>query len=159
MATTEKEKKWLAEYYVCWNATEAARRAGYKSPLKQGWQKKEKFADEIKTHIEELQMGADEVLIRLAEHARGSLADFADVTLLTDLKNHPKAHLVKKLRTDVSEGADGKINYRTHFELYDAQAALVHIGKHLGLFNDKVEHEHTGQVDVKVIGGVSLDDV
>ena len=43
-----QEEDWLNEYFQCWNATEAARRVGYKWPNKVGPAKKQKFADEVR---------------------------------------------------------------------------------------------------------------
>lgn len=81
-------------------------------------------------------MQADEVLYRLAEHARGSLADVLGGTprSIGDVLQSPKAHLVKS----VAETQHG-----IRVEIYDAQAALEKIGKHLGLFVER--HEHTGK--------------
>lgn len=93
---TEKERIWLNEYLKCWNATEAARRAGYKSPEKQGWQKKEKFADEIKKRVNDIAMSAEERLITLSEIARGAEKDsdrLAAVTLLGKLAGDYTKHI------------------------------------------------------------------
>lgn len=85
-------------------------------------------------------MNEAEVLARLAQQARGSLGDFKGVMTLDDLEGHPFAHLVKRVRVRTSETKDGKINYSFNIELHDAQSALVHLGRHHGLFTDKVEH-------------------
>lgn len=60
---------WIAEYLRCFNATEAARRAGYKHPNVQGSQKKSKFADEISEALEEKAMSAEEAMARLGDIA------------------------------------------------------------------------------------------
>lgn len=131
---TEKEQVWLNEYLKCWNATEAARRAAYKWPEKQGPQKLQKFADVIAQRIEEKAMSADEVLTRLADHAR---SDFGDALVidqnytgldLQQLKDLGLTHLIKKF----SQTKNGTV-----LEFYDAQAALVHLGRHHGLFVDR----------------------
>jgi hypothetical protein len=84
-------------------------------------------------------MPADEVLARLAEQARGTMAAF----LKTNADGEPTGfnlgpdtppHLIKKVSfTDKGVA----------FELYDAQAALVQIGKVHGLFTDRTEHSGT----------------
>ncbi len=131
-----KEKKWLNEYFQCWNATEAARRAGYKWPEKQGWQKKVKFSQEIEQHLKKGAMAADEVIYRLASHARSDLGAFlvkdgAQVAINWDkLVDAKLTHLVKSITPT---------KYGTRIEFHDAQAALVHLGKHHGLFTDKVK--------------------
>jgi phage terminase small subunit len=137
---SDKQTIWLTEYLKCFNATEAARRAGYKSPDKQGQEVKAKFADEIKAHIDELVMSADEALILLSEQARASLGDFAAVQVLADLENHPKARLVKSLASDVYEDKAGKVHYKARIELHDSQAAILNVLKIHGKFTEKVEH-------------------
>ena len=136
-----KEKVWLAEYYKCWNATRAAEQAKYKWPNKQGPRLLQKFADEIKAHVEKIQMDADEVLIRLGEQARAEYSQYlqSDGTVdLQQLIKDGKAHLVKKTKWD----KDGRLEV----EFYDAHSALVDIGKHLGLFKERIEQ------DIKVSG-------
>lgn len=134
--TSQKEKRWLDEYFQCWNATEAARRAGYKWPDKQGWQKKVKFADAITERLRKSAMSADEVLHRLASHARSDLGAFlvkdgkkitVDWNKLVEAK---LTHLIKS----IAPTAHG-----TRIEFHDAQSALVHLGRHHGLFTDKVK--------------------
>lgn len=143
-----KEKLWKAAYYQCWNATEAARRAGYQWPNKKGPLIKAKFADEIKAHIDELIMSADEALVLLSDQARGSLGDFADVQVLADLKDHPKARLVKSLVSDVYQDKGGQIHYKARIELHDQQRAIEDILKIHGKFTEKVEH--SGDVGLKI---------
>jgi len=133
---TAKEKVWLEEFFQCWNATEAARRADYKWPNKVGPEKKKKFADKISERLRENAMPADEVLSRLASHARSDLGAFlvkdgdkvnVDWDKLVDAR---LTHLVKAI-IPTSNG--------TRIEFHDAQAALVHLGRHHGLFTDKVK--------------------
>ena len=131
-----KEQVWLEEYLISFNATDAARRAGYKHPNVLGPTKKAKFAVEISERLAERAMSADEVLQRLAEQARGDAADFLDIdenVAIIDIGKMAaagKTHLIKKYRVS----KDG-----ISVELYDAQAALVHLGKHHGLFVDRKE--------------------
>lgn len=156
---TAKEKIWFSEYLKCWNASEAARRAEYKWPDKAGQKLKAKFTAEIKARIDEKIMSADEAMILLSDQARGSLAEFADVQLLADLKEHPKAHLVKTLTTDVYEDKAGKIHYKTRFELYDAQAALRDILRIHGKFANDAGSSEDKPVFVKFVKGIDPDDL
>ncbi len=77
-------------------------------------------------------MGADEVLARLAEQARAEQAEFINAggVDLAGLVVAGKARLIKGMK---------ETKYGTDIEFYDAQAALVHIGKNLGLFKDSKE--------------------
>lgn len=138
---SSKERLWKAEYFKCFNATEAARRVGYKWPNKVGPQKLKKFADEIEAYLKENLMSADEVLFRLADQARGSMEDFINIeTLITEeggfvddysvslekAARLGKLHLIKK----ISVGPE-----KVTIELHDSQAALKLIGQHHKLFS------------------------
>lgn len=152
---TDKQRVFIEHYLTCWNATEAARQAGYAHPNTQGPRLLVDvgIAEVIKARITEKAMTADEVLLRLAEQARGDMSDFVEdlgSAVRLDLKKAIKAgkfHLVKKY-SNTRQGVS--------VELYDAQAALVHIGKHHGLFVDRVEHG--GEIGVKEYRIVSPDD-
>lgn len=124
---SQQEQVWLAEYYQCWNSTEAARRANYKWPNKIGPAKKKKFAQEIEAYIAELTMSADEALMRLSYQARSSMADFVDISpsgqLRIDLVKAEKLDsldLIKRLKL----GKDQLGNDTVDIELHDAQSAL-----------------------------------
>ena len=141
---TDKQRVFIEEYLRCWNATEAARRAGYsaKTARQIGEENLSKpdIADAIKQRIAEKAMSADEVLLRLAMQARGEQDAFAEsdgrggiFINLQKLYDAGLGHLVKSITRD------GKTNRITKVEFYDAQAALLHLGKHHKLFTEKVE--------------------
>lgn len=133
-----KQQIFLEEYLKCWNASEAARRAGYKGRANTvgprllanvGIQKA------IQARLDELKMSADEVLVRLTDQARSSMADFVKVNedgqIKVSLANPDKLHLIKKISLTVEGGLQ--------IELYDAQDALKLIGQHHKLFTQKHE--------------------
>jgi phage terminase small subunit len=148
---TKKRRVFVEEYLRCWNATEAARRAGYAHPEVMGCRlrKVNVIADLIQERIAEKAMTADEVLLRLAEQARAEHSKYltSDGVNVKDLLRDGKGHLVKGIKPT---------RYGDDIEFYDAQAALVHIGKHLGLFREQVEH--SGSIGVRH-EPVSLDDI
>lgn len=132
MALNQKQRVFVEEYLTCWNATEAARRAGYAHPNMAGprLMVKDSIQEVVKQRISEKTMGADEVLTRLAEQARAEYADFAtprgiDIKRLVEAG---KARLIKKWSYN-------QMGYPI-LEFYDAQNALLHIGKHLKLFEE-----------------------
>lgn len=140
---TGKQKAFIDYYLQCgFNATEAARRAGYRGSygvlagIGHENLRKPKIAAEIRRRLRERTMMADEVLARLAEQARADPTDFytldEDGQPQIDLEKADalgKLHLIKKLYYDR--------NGRLRLELVDGQAALVQLGRHHGLFVDK----------------------
>jgi phage terminase small subunit len=164
MTLTHKQQLFVEHYLTCLNATEAARRAGYspKTAYSIGSENltKPEIAAEIDRRVSEVAMSADEVLRRLADHARGTIEDFVSfverddpvtgnketiaVIDLEHAREMGKLHLLKKLRED----KDGS---RT-IELHDPQAALGQLGRYHGLFLDKTAlTDPTGKHPVPVI--------
>lgn len=144
MALSAKRQAFIEEYLQCWNASEAARRAGYRGKANVvGPQLLANVSVQaaIKARLAEKAMTADEVLMRLAEHARGSMAEFIRVsetgTAWLDLRAAEKAgklHLIKSYQ----EASD---KFGAKLELYDAQAALALLGRAHKLFTDRTEHD------------------
>ncbi len=155
---TKKQIAFIEAYLKSWNATQAAKIAGYseRSAYSIGSEnlKKPEISEAIDARIAELKMSTDEVLIGLAEHARGSMADFISISewesgkgkdkqpryeAYIDLKkamDNGKLHLLKKIKFTVKTG---NTNERTtEIELYDAQAAKIALGRHHRLFADKI---------------------
>ena len=99
-------------------------------------------------------MSANEVLDRLAEHARADYKDFISINgngeIMLDMdRAEGKTHLIKKIsqRRMVRTTRDAEIDETTiSVELHDAQAALVTIGKHHKLWTDNVQH--SGSIEI-----------
>jgi phage terminase small subunit len=132
------------------NATDAARRAGYACPKEEGYRLKRRpdIAAVISERMADLCMEANEVLARLAEHARGSLQPFlreVNGELWPDLTTdeaQQHLHLLKKIKPKKRVGGsldDQWTETEIELELHDPQAALVHIGRHHKLFTDRLE--------------------
>jgi phage terminase small subunit len=143
VALNDKQQAFVEAYLATWNASEAARQADYAKPGQQGHRllKNVEIEAEIKQRIAEKAMTADEVLVRLAEQARNEHGAYISTSGAIDLRRliaDGKGHLIKGIK---------RTQFGDNIEFYDAQAALVHIGKHHGLFTDKVEH--SGEVEVK----------
>lgn len=157
MTLTSKRQVFVEEYLRCWNATEAARRVGYKHPNKMGPRlvKVGIIAEEIKRRIAEKAMATDEILLRLADQARTDVGPFIvkndndDLTLNWErLKQAGLTHLVKSLTPT---------RYGTKIELHDAQAALVHLARSHGMFKDRMDITSGGEPIVQKVKG--FDDV
>jgi len=126
-----REKIWLAEYLKSFNATDAARRAGYKWPDKIGPRNRQKFAALIDTELKDRALTPDQVIDRLSSHALAEYSEFINDDGEVDLKAMRaagKMHLVKGIKPT---------RYGDQVEFYDAQSALVHIGKHHKLFTEQ----------------------
>lgn len=139
MSLTNKQRVFVEEYLRTWNATEAARIAGYAYPNVEGPKNlvKPSIATEIKQRIDEKSMTADEVLLRLAEQARGEHGKYLtpEGVDLSRLLGDGKGYLIKK----VKQAKVGKAKTVTEVEFYDGQSALVHLGRYHALFTDKVK--------------------
>lgn len=157
-AKLKAQRQAFVEHYLeTWNASEAARRAGYskKTARQQGSRllTNVDIRRQIEARLTDIAMGPNEVLARLTEMATSSMEDFVNPDKLgvriVDLKRaaeRGKLHLVKK----VSETQHGLA-----VELHDQQAALVQLGRHYGLFVDRQEQtgKAGGPISIKVVYG------
>lgn len=137
MSLTNKQQAFISEYLKDFNATQAAIRAGYseKTAYAIGHEnlKKPDIAAEIQARIAERAMSSDEVLIRLAEQARGEYGRYVHedgYVEIDKMVKDGKAHLIKAVKPG---------QYGTVYEFYDAQSALALIGRHHKLFVDRTE--------------------
>lgn len=147
---SNRRRVFVEEYLRCWNASEAARRAGYKGRANTIGERLLSNVDIqtlIRARLDALKMGTDEVLARLAEHARGDIGEIITKTGRVDLalaKREGRTHLIKSVHRD--RGG-------SRVEMYDAQAALVQIGRALGMFVDKTAlTDPTGQKEFGTTG-------
>ena len=147
MSLTAKQRIFVEEYLRTWNATAAARAAGYAYPNVQGPENlvKHSIAAEIRQRLDERVMSANEVLTRTADIARGDLTEWIDADGrldVTALKASGKGHLLKKYRvtrrTHSTKGGDETETVTTEVELYPADAAHDRLMRYHGLYNDKV---------------------
>lgn len=159
---SNRQRAFIEYYLTCWNASEAARRSGYKGKnadvvgarmlVNVG------IAAAIEARMSEMVMGANEVLMRLGEHARNDGAEYVTVG-----ENKKPALDIERMIRDGKQRLIKGITYSRSgdviVELYDAQSALVHLGRHHKLFTDKVEESGKGEWILRVInGGDDVDD-
>lgn len=155
----DKQRVFIEEYLKDWNATQAAIRAGYseRTARQIGHENlaKPDIAAAIQQRISEKAMSADEVLTRLAEHARGSMGDFLDISAvgfeidLYSAKEKGLLHLIKKVRmrtvTTLSKDGTETETHDIEIELLDQQNALIQLGRHHKLFTDNTDLTSGGQ--------------
>lgn len=149
MALTAKQRVFVEKYLQSFNATEAARAAGYSEKTARfiGHENLTKpyIAEYIQARLNELKMSADEALLRTADIARGDLSAWIteDGEIdIASLKSSGKGYLLKKYRQTrrVRTTKDGE-EYETtttEIELYPADAAHDKLMRYHGLYNDKV---------------------
>lgn len=161
MKLTAKQIRFVDEYLVDFNATQAAIRAGYKAKTAHviGAEnlRKPKIAEEIARRQKDLQrrteISQDRVVKELARIAFADATDYAQVETRTvekddgtevsyqtgTLKN--TAELSPEQRAAISgikQGANG-----VEIKLHDKIKALELLGRHIGMFNDKLEVKAT----------------
>ena len=154
---TNKQKQFINEYLKCWNATQAAIRAGYseKTAYSIGPRllKDVEIKAVIKQRIDENAMTADEALQEMANIARGDITDLMvishagfTVELLDGDEVVPEAKNIRKIKQKVTtiigkkETDDDKEIVETEIEMYDRKDALKTILQHHGQLKDFVEN-------------------
>lgn len=147
MAMTVKRHRFVAEYLVDLNATQAAIRAGYakKGAKDQAYQLMQmpEVAEAIKAAMEErnkrLQVDADYVLHRLTEIDQLDLADIFDLDgKLIPIRQWP---LIWRQMVKEVDMKTGKVKF------HDKLRALELIGKHVNVNAFREQVNHTGEIN------------
>ena len=135
MAFTVRQQLFIDEYLKCWNASEAARRAGYTGDANTVGPRllaNVGIKETIERRKAELIMSPEEVAARLTEQGRAEYANYFMVDGF-DLERciaDGKGHLIKKIKP-TREGLE--------IEFHDPQAALVHVGRIHKMFTERAE--------------------
>lgn len=165
--TLNKKQQLFVDYYLqSFNATDAARRAGYGSKAlnvasvrTQGYLlvHNEEIKKEIQERLDEVHMSADEALKLLANIARGDLGDFITVekngNIFLDLSAKEKTKLIKRIKHKkvVYSGKNYDTEtYTEDIELYSALDALEKVLRVHGKFTEKMDITSNGETIVKV---------
>lgn len=154
---TDKQIVFVEAYLETFNATEAARRAKYKGSygtlrsIGSENLTKPNIRARINERLEEMAMGANEVLARISRMADSpDITDFIAEKELYDRDDEGRIYLVGyTLTVDLDAirkaGLGNQIKKITQtssgiqIEWYDAHAALRDLGRYHKLFTDKVE--------------------
>ncbi|EOP85978.1 hypothetical protein IGM_04353 [Bacillus cereus HuB4-4] len=161
MRLTPKQQRFIEEYLVDLNATQAAIRAGYSQKTARKIGQENLTKPDIQTAIEEAmderskraEITQDMVLEELAKIAFSDMKDFASWATETKSKLVKKDDEFEKIEWDEfvfryknSEQIDGAVVKKVGtnkdgetIELHDKLRALGMIGKHLGMFKEKKE--------------------
>ena len=165
-----KQQIFVDEYLKCWNASEAARKAGYskKTAGSIGSENltKPEILEEIQARLKASHMSADEALDLLSAQARGDMAKLMDVSGMgfnLDMQKAQEAGLTKlikkvKQKTTIynakKESEEDREVTELELELYDAQAAIDKILHIHGKFVDRHDITTNGEKITVTIKGV-----
>jgi phage terminase small subunit len=162
---SNKQKRFIQEYLIDLNATQAAIRAGYKKnyadrmghKLVENSRVKEAIQKAMDERSKRTEITADMVIQELAKLGFSNMRTFTKwgprgVTLLdSDELTEDDAACVSEVSETVTESGGS-----VRFKLHDKKGALELLGKHLKLFTDKVEHSGKIEYGIKLPG--DLDD-
>jgi len=156
---TAKQKRFIDEYLIDLNATQAAIRSGYSEKTAEaiGFEnlRKPKIEAEVRRRMKDrekrTEVTQDRVLKELAKIAFSDIKDFLEFkTAETKIGENDDGDPIIDYQTIInlkdSADVDGSLISEVQlkdgtlkFKLHDKMAALDKIGKHLGMFTDKVE--------------------
>lgn len=152
---TAKQQRFCDEYLIDLNATQAAIRAGYSPKTAEQTASRlltiVKVSDEIAREMAERSkrtgINQDRVVQELAKLAFVNIADVVDLDSATVKETATGEDLacIQSVKIKPSEfGTEREI------KLYDKKASLELLGKHLGMFKDKLEVEADMELKVTV---------
>ena len=157
---TEKQKRFAEEYLVDLNATQAAIRAGY-SPDTANEQGSRLLANvNIKNTVDKLiaersrrtGINADRVIREIAKIAfvnAGEIVDLDTALLMDKISDDDMAAIQSvKVKTFGEDGVEREV------KLADKLKALELLGKHLGLFKDKLEVDGSVRSELSALSGI-----
>lgn len=140
---SKKQQAFVEAFLITWSGTKAAEMAGYKHANHIQYQllHTPNIEAAIQSRLEEMAIAANEVIARLCEQATVNKADFFNFDTydngkmkMTDVKweeIYKRGHLIKGIT--YNRKGDPVL------EFYDAQNALINIGKYLKLFSEQVD--------------------
>lgn len=160
---TAKQQRFCDEYLIDLNATQAAIRAGYSPKTAEQTASRlltiVKVSDEIAREMAERSkrtgINQDRVAQELAKLAFVNIADVVDLDSATVKGTATREDLacIQSVKIKPSEfGTEREI------KLYDKKASLELLGKHLGMFKDKLEVEADMDLNITVEYGDENED-
>lgn len=151
---TERQKRFVDEYLIDLNATQAAIRAGYseKTAYRIGAEllQKTSVAEQIEkrkaARVRRTEITQDFVLTELMKIAASNGTDFATVgkrnrVTLTPTDDLPPEKCAAV--ASIKKGARGAVEVKT----YDKLKALELLGRHLGMFDKKPDDENIEDIN------------
>lgn len=160
---TAKQKRFIDEYLVDLNATQAAIRAGYsaKTAVEIGYEnlRKPHIAAELEKRGKKLQKKTEITQEMVAEELRriafSLMSDYIEWGL-NGVRLKDSSELTPEQIAAVAEISESVTlnGGTTRIKLYDKLSALEKLGKMLGMFVDRHEHQVEGGLTVEVLRDV-----
>lgn len=159
---TAKQQRFCDEYLIDLNATQAAIRAGYKANKKNtfeviGYQLLqktsvlEKIQQEMAKRSKRTGINQDRVIQELARIAfvnASDVIDPEDASVRTDATEDDLA-CIQSVKVKTMDGEKGS-SIEREVKLNDKMKALELLGKHLGMFKDKIELESDMELNINI---------
>jgi phage terminase small subunit len=151
---TEKQKLFIKEYLIDFNGAQAAIRAGYSkdtariiaSELLTKLNIQDAVNKEIEKRNQRLEVKQDRVVHELAKIAFSSIDSYLDSEGNIDLSqiDNINSSMVKEVKSHKKMICGGEndrdiLDESVSLKLHDKMKALELIGKHLGMYTDKVD--------------------
>jgi hypothetical protein len=162
---TYKQRAFINEYLLDFNATQAAIRAGYseKTAYSIGSEnlRKPEIFDEIQRRLNERALTAEEALDIISQQGKADMGDYLETTRLgfslnlSNIKERGLSRPIKKIKqrttTFISKKEDDEDRevHEIEIELYDAQAASDKILRVHGRY--KNPENDLGQITLKIV--------
>ncbi len=158
---TTKQKRFCNEYLIDLNATQAAIRAGYSVDNAKVIGCENLTKPNVKSYLDRIiakrevrtEITQDKVLNELEKIGFANIDDYVvvdsssgyDKVIIKDTKDIPDDRI--SAISSIKQGANG-----VEVKLHDKVRALENIGRHLGMFKDKLEISGTNEIQVKLEG-------
>lgn len=162
---TKKQKRFVEEYLIDLNATQAAIRAGYSPNTARSIGNENLTKPDIKAAVDKAKaerskrtgINQDRVIQEIAKLAFLNPTDVIDMDKATvkGEANRDDTACIAAVRVKNIPTADGLITER-EVKTYDKLKALELLGKHLGMFTDKMKLD--GMIPVVITGANELED-
>ena len=156
---SEKQQRFVEEYLIDLNATQAAIRAGYRkseytdtnaNKILANTSVAEAIAKAMAERSKRTGINQDRVVQELAKLAFVNAADVIDVNTATVREDAKPEDLACIQSVKVKKTTKGKsVIEEREIRFYDKKGSLEALGKHLGMFKDKVEVE--ADMDLNIV--------
>ncbi len=156
---TTKQKRFCNEYLIDLNATQAAIRAGYSVDNAKVIGCENLTKPNVKSYLDRIiakrevrtEITQDKVLNELEKIGFANIDDYVvvdsssgyDKVIIKDTKDIPDDRI--SAISSIKQGANG-----VEVKLHDKVRALENIGRHLGMFKDKLEISGTNEIQIKL---------